>query len=50
MIIRPDHREMAYYHPWPVLRADNPDHTGLKHIPIQLVIYIRDFLSFDCGI
>jgi len=32
-----------------VFRADSPEHTGLKHILIQLVLYIRDLLSFDCG-
>jgi len=47
----PDHMAMSYYHPWSVFRADNPDHTGLKHILIQLVfLYIRDLLNFDCGI
>jgi len=33
-----------------LITADSPDHTGLKHIVIQLVLYIRDLLSFDCGI
>jgi len=43
----PNHRAISYYHPWSVFRADSPDH---KHILIQLVLYIRNLLSFDCGI